>query len=72
MEDTKTASIGRLGGKSCSYILPEDATFDDLVATAQETLRKGETLTVSGDIVDGNDVFEHGDEVVIMPSTTGA
>lgn len=72
MEDTKTASIGRLGGKSCSYILPEGATFNDLVAQAQETLRKGETLTLDGEPVDGKDEFDHGDEVVIMPSTTGA
>lgn len=70
--DTKTGSIGRLGGKSCSYILPADATVNDLVAAAQETLKKGETITIDGEPVEGSDEFDHLSEVVIMPSTTGA
>ena len=72
MPRTKIAKIGRFGGRMCDYSLAEDATYEDLLAVGNETLKKGETLTVNGETVDVEDEVEDGDEVVIVPSTTGA
>ena len=69
----KTAEIGRSGGRLCKYSNDDDeATIADLLGQAGETLKKGETLTIDGETVKGSTVFDDGDEIIIMPSTTGA
>ena len=69
----KNAKIGRYGGRICEYALEDDdATYADLLAVAGETLKKGETLTVSGETVRAKDVFNDEDQVIIEASTTGA
>ena len=69
----KVAEVGRSGGRLCKYSLDDDeATYADLLALAGEKLVKGETLTVNGETVRSSDEFQNGDEVIIMPSTSGA
>ena len=69
----KSAEVGRSGGRVCKYnVDDDDATIADLLVVAKEELKKGETLTIDGETVRGSTVFEDGDEIIIMPSTTGA
>ncbi len=69
----KTGRIGRLNGTmSEDYVVDEDATINDLLATSEESLEKGEALQIDGEVVDGDYVFADGEKVYIVPSTTGA
>ena len=68
----KTGEVGRFGTRVCKYALDDDATVEDLLAAASETLKKGETLSVDGETVEADYDFNDGETVVIMPSTTGA
>jgi hypothetical protein len=69
---SKIAKIGRMNGRVCEYALSNDATVQDLLTAAGETLKKGETITFDGDTVDADYDFDAGDEFIIVPSTTGA
>ena len=69
----KSAEVGRSGGRVCKWnAYDDDATIADLLVIAKEELKKGETLTIDGETVRGATVYEDGDEIIIMPSTTGA
>lgn len=68
----KNGTIGRMGARACTYILGDDATVDDLLVAAEETLVKGETITLEGEVVEGDYDFDDQDSFVIMPNTTGA
>ena len=57
---------------SVEYALDEDATLNDLLSVSGESLEKGESLQIDGEIVEGSHVFEDGEKVYIVPSTTGA
>ncbi len=69
---TKVGKIARLGQRACEFLLEDDATVNDLVAAANETIVKGETFSVAGETVKGSYNFDNGDLVEISPSTSGA
>ena len=69
---TKSAKIGRFGSQLREFVFEDSETVNDLLAAANETLKKGETLTVSGETVRGSYVFENEDVIIIESSTTGA
>lgn len=69
---TKTAKLGRYGQKLTEYIFEDGEDVNDVLAAAGETLKKGETLTIDGEAVRGNYVFEDEDVILIEASTTGA
>lgn len=69
---SKIAKIGRMNGRVCEYALANNATLEDLLTAAGETLKKGETITLDGEVVDTDYDFDASDEFIIVPSTTGA
>ena len=70
--DTKTAKIARINGQVQEYAFGDGETVADLLAAANETLKKGETITLDGDVVETDYEFESGDEFIIVANVTGA
>ena len=70
--NTKTAKIARINGAVQEFAFADGETVADLLTAAGETLKKGETITLDGDTVDKDYVYDAADEFVIVPSTTGA
>lgn len=68
----KTVKIGRFGVPLQEIAFEDSETVNDALAAINETLKKGETLTINGETVRGSYVFEDGDTVIIEASTTGA
>lgn len=68
----KQAKIGRFGKPLQEFAFQDGETVNDLLTAAGETLKKGETLTIDGETVRGNYVFQDEDVVMIEASVTGA
>jgi hypothetical protein len=68
----KSIKIGRFGVPLQEIAFEDSETVNDALAAINETLKKGETLTISGETVRGSYIFEDGDVVIIEASTTGA
>jgi len=67
----KTIRVARLGHTPMEFAVPDNATIDDVLALADLTLAKGESLAIDGEPVSRSDVPEDGETVYIVPSGTG-